>query len=189
MEWSDISSALTKLAPMIAAGIGGPLVGGAVATLEQVFGLTASTSATIEDRQSILAASISGATPDQLLALKKADQDYAIQMATLGFKDTESLAALSVQDRSSARDMAVKSGDTWTPRILALLVVGGWAAVQYFLLKHTIDPSMRELIARVLGTLDSALMCVLYFYFGGSASSHRQTELLAKSMPANNPPS
>lgn len=181
MAWTDALSVVEKLAPMLATGLLGPLAGGAVSMLEGVFGLTPTAAATTDDRQASIAAAISGATPDQLLALKKADQDYAVQMASLGFKDAESLAALAVQDRSSARDMAVKSGDIWTPSILAFLVVGGWATIQYFLLTHVVDGSMRELIARVLGTLDSALMCVLYFYFGGSASSNRKTELLAQS--------
>jgi hypothetical protein len=39
---------------------------------------------------------------------------------------------------------------------------------------------MRELIARVLGTLDSALMLVLSYYFGSSAGSAEKNQIMAQ---------
>jgi hypothetical protein len=55
--------------------------------------------------------------------------------------------------------------------------------VQWFLLTHIIDGSMRELIARVLGTLDGALMLVLSFYFGSSAGSQAKDTMIHNSVP------
>jgi hypothetical protein len=52
--------------------------------------------------------------------------------------------------------------------------------VQGFLLTHVIDGTMRELIARVLGTLDSALMLVLSYYFGSSAGSAEKNQIMAQ---------
>jgi hypothetical protein len=51
---------------------------------------------------------------------------------------------------------------------MSYVIVVCWAIIQYFLFTHVIDASMRELIARVLGTLDGALMLVLSFWFGSS---------------------
>ena len=69
------------------------------------------------------------------------------------------------------------------PPILSVLVVVAWVLVQFFLLSHVIDASMRELVARVLGTLDGALMLVLSYYFGSSSGSQAKDELLHKSSP------
>jgi hypothetical protein len=69
------------------------------------------------------------------------------------------------------------------PPILSVLVVVAWVLVQFFLLNHVIDASMRELVARVLGTLDGALMLVLSYYFGSSSGSQAKDEMLHKSSP------
>jgi hypothetical protein len=69
------------------------------------------------------------------------------------------------------------------PPILSVLVVVAWVLVQFFLLNHVIDASMRELVARVLGTLDGALMLVLSYYFGSSSGSQAKDDLLHKSSP------
>jgi hypothetical protein len=34
------------------------------------------------------------------------------------------------------------------------------------------------LVGRVLGTLDAALMCVLYYYFGSSAGSAQKNQIM-----------
>ena len=69
------------------------------------------------------------------------------------------------------------------PPRLSVLVVVAWVLVQFFLLNHVIDASMRELVARVLGTLDGALMLVLSYYFGSSSGSQAKDDLLHKSSP------
>ena len=52
--------------------------------------------------------------------------------------------------------------------MLALIVVVAWVGIQYTLLNTTVPQEMRELVARVLGTLDGALMVILSYYFGAS---------------------
>lgn len=51
-------------------------------------------------------AAISGATPEQMLALKKADHDFQLQMQALGFKQIADLEAIAA-DRKDARAMQV----------------------------------------------------------------------------------
>lgn len=125
-------------------------------------------------------AAIAQATPEQLAALKQADHDFSIKMQAMGFAHAEELARLAMADTQNAREREIRTGDSLTPRILAGLVVVGWLIVQGFLLTNIIDPSMRELIARVLGTLDAALTLVLSYYFGSSAGSKEKTQLMAK---------
>jgi hypothetical protein len=108
-------------------------------------------------------------TADQLSALKKIDADFKVQMKALDI-DLEQIAA---KDRDSARNMAIMTHD-WTPRILAVVVVAAWGITTWYLLQNVIEPSMREIIARVLGNLDSALVLVLSYYFG---SAHKHSDV------------
>ena len=153
---------ISSVAPTIASALGGPVAGMAVKALSgALFGHE-------EGSKDDIMAALSNPTGDQLAALKKIDADFKVQMKSLDI-DLERIAA---SDRDSARNMAILTHDL-TPRILALAVVVAWVVVQWFLLHNVIEPEMRELIARVLGTLDGALMLVLSYYFG---SAHKHAE-------------
>lgn len=184
MAWSDALSVVEKLAPMLATGLGGPLAGGAVSMLEGVFGLTPAAGATIDDRQASIATAISGATPDQLLALKKADQDYSVQMATLGFKDAETLAGLTVQDRESARQMQISTKSVTAP-LLAAFITLGFFGVLAAMMFYPLPVATHDALMLMLGALGTAWTGVVSYYFGSSAGSDRKTELLAQSTPAS----
>lgn len=174
-DWKTI---IKSVAPMLGAALGGPLGGLAVSAIGQALGVDDKTAESVK-------AAILGATPEQLLALKQEENRFAEHMAELGYKDVESLERIAADDRASARSMVVATGDVWTPRLLAALVVIAWCVVQGFLLNNVIEPSMRELIARVLGTLDSALTLVLAFYFGSSSTSHFKTRMMVDQLRGN----
>lgn len=169
VDWKTI---VKSVAPMIGTALGGPLGGLAVSAIGEALGVDDNTVENVKT-------AVMGASPEQLLALKQEENRFSEHMAELGYKDIESLNNIAASDRASARSMAVATGDIWTPRLLAALVVMAWCLVQWFLLHHVIEPSMRELIARVLGTLDSALTLVLAFYFGSSSGSRSKTEMMA----------
>jgi hypothetical protein len=151
-----------SVAPTLATAMGGPVAGMAVKAISNA--LFGHENGTDED----IAAALANPTSDQLAALKKIDADFKVQMKSLDI-DLEKIAAA---DRDSARNMAIATHD-WTPRVLAVAIVLSWGVVQWFLLHNVIDASMRELVARVLGTLDGALMLVLSYYFG---SAHKHTD-------------
>lgn len=153
-----------SVAPTIATALGGPVAGMAVKALSGA--LFGHDGATEEEIKTALA----NPTADQLAALKKIDADFKVQMKSLDI-DLERIAA---SDRDSARNYAILTHDL-TPRILAVIVVVAWGTVQWFMLHNVIEASMRELIARVLGTLDGALMLVLSYYFG-SAHKHSDSQ-------------
>jgi len=151
-----------SVAPTIATALGGPVAGMAVKALSgALFGRD-------DASQDEIQAALANPTADQLAALKKIDADFKVQMKSLDI-DLERIAA---SDRDSARNYAILTHDL-TPRIIAILVIAAWVVVQWFLLHNIIPDAMRELIARVLGTLDGALMLVLSYYFG-SAHKHGQ---------------
>ena len=140
-----------SVAPTIATALGGPIAGMAVKALSGA--LFGHEDGTEEDIQAALA----NPTGDQLAALKKIDADFKTQMKSLDI-DLERIAA---DDRASARQMQIATHD-WTPRAIAIVFI------QWHLLNNTIPADMRELVARVLGTLDAALTLVLSYYFGAS---------------------
>jgi hypothetical protein len=177
--WTDALNVVAKLAPTIASVIGGPLAGGAVTALESIFGITPQPSASIDARQDAVAAAISGATPEQLAAMRKADQDYAARMAEAGFKDTETLAALSVQDRASARQMQISTKSVTAP-ILAMFVTFGFFGVLGVMMFYTLPAATHDALMLMLGSLGTAWTGVIAYYFGSSAGSDRKTELMAK---------
>jgi len=148
---------LGSVAPTIATALGGPVAGIAVKALSGA--LFGHQDGTEDDIMSALA----NPNGDQLAALKKIDADFKTQMKSLDI-DLERIAA---SDRDSARQMAIQTHD-WTPRILAVVVICAWVFIQWHLLNSVIPDVMRELIARVLGTLDAALTLVLSYYFGSS---------------------
>jgi len=118
-------------------------------------------------------------TAEQIASIQTAEIALKARAQEMGL-DFEKLA---VADRSSARQMQISTG-SFVPPTLSIMIVVAWSAVQYFLLTHVIDPSMRELIARVLGTLDGALMLVLSFYFGSSSGSQAKDTMLHNSTPS-----
>lgn len=178
MKWTDILPALAKFAPTIAAAAGGPLAGTAVNAIETALGLNKS-NGDLSQRQDDVASAIAGATPDQLLALKKADNDFQVQMAELGFKDAEALATLDTQDRDSARKREEDVKD-WTPRVLAGAVTAGFFAVLLYMMMHDVPATTKDVLNIMLGSLGTAWVSIVAYYFGSSSGSDRKTELMAK---------
>ena len=164
MEW------LTQIAPGIATALGGPLAGLAVTAISKALGI---------DEKDVQSTIESGKlSAEQLASLKQAEIELQAKAQELGLN----FEKLTVDDRKSAREMQI-STKSLVPALLSILVVTAWGLIQYFLLTHLIAQEMRELVARVLGTLDSALMLVLSFYFGSSSSSQNKDELLHRSTP------
>jgi hypothetical protein len=164
MEW------LTQIAPGIATALGGPLAGLAVTAISKALNIDE------KDVQSTIEQGKLSA--DQLSSLKQAEIELQAKAQELGLN----FEKLAVDDRKSAREMQV-STKSFVPALLSILVVCAWAIIQYFLLTHVIAQEMRELVARVLGTLDGALMLVLSFYFGGSSDSQDKDAMLHRSTP------
>ena len=167
----DWKSVVGTVAPTIATALGGPLAGLAVKAIGGVFGL--GEGATEAD----VAAKLAGATPDDLLRLKEADQKFAIEMRRLDV-DLERIAA---GDRDSARQMQ-RETRSWAVPVLASVVVSGFIASSIAVLGGWVDglkdPLIAALVGSVLGNITAATMLVLNFYFGTTASSRTKDETI-----------
>jgi hypothetical protein len=121
-----------------------------------------------------LAEAAAKATPEQLLALKKAEQDFAVRMRELDV-DLERIAN---EDRNSARDREIKTKDL-TPRLLAGSITLGYFGVLFFMLLNGLPTTGgSEAMLVMLGTLGTAWGGVVAYYFGSSAGSKEKTDAM-----------
>lgn len=142
---------IKDFAPGIATALGGPLAGVAVSAIANKLGIE-----------------------DTLEAVQEAIQKPENRERLIELENEKFKAVLA--DKASARESnaAIITG-RYSPLvaklvhpILSVAVVSAWIGVQFVMLNTTIPQEMRELVARVLGTLDGALMLVLSFHFGAS---------------------
>lgn len=169
MDWQSV---VKTVAPWIGTALGGPLGGAAVGAIADALNLSDKTESAIKQ-------ALSGVTPEQMLALKNADQAFSVKMQELGFQNAKDMEELAVHDRDSARNREIQTKDN-ANKWIAGFVIAVWALINVLVLCLDMPKGSEQLIARLLGTLDAALMCVLYYYFGGSKGSDRKTELLAQ---------
>lgn len=168
----DIFPVLKTIAPWIATALGGPLGGLAVDVATQALGVNEKTA---EGLKSALA----GATQEQILALKKADQEFAVQMQELGFKRETDLEKITSDDRASARDMQ-KVNKSVVPALLTCFVVGAFTATLVLLLKFDVPATNRDIVVYMIGQLSGGFTSALAFWLGTTRHSENKTELLAK---------
>ena len=62
---------------------------------------------------------------------------------------------------------------------VSLAVLALWAYVQLVLLRDEIPAPNRDLVLRMLGVLDAAVLTVLTYWLGSSVGSARKSEALA----------
>jgi hypothetical protein len=156
---------LKTVAPTLALAVGGPFGPLAAAAIHVALGTTDQASAE---------KALVNATPDQLLALKKADQDFEVQIEKLGIEK----AKLAYDDTASARarEMSVKDA---TPHILAYGITVGFFGILGYLLWNGKPPG-GDVIMVMLGALGSAWAGVISYYFGSSAGSAAKDGTISK---------
>jgi hypothetical protein len=165
--WKDIIGAV---APTLATALGGPLAGVAVSALSDK--LLGKGDGTADE----VGAAIVAGGPDALAKIKAADQAFAVQMRQL---DVD-VDRLHQADRASARDRESRAGDSWTPRLLALLVTAGFFGVLGWLLTAGKPETGGDALLVMLGGLGGAWTAIIAYYFGSSAGSQAKTELMAR---------
>lgn len=173
---SDIANIIKVVAPWIGTALGGPLGGLAVEAASNALGLSAKTSDAVKQ-------AIGGASPEQMLALKKADQDFAIQMQALGFKNEADLEAVAASDRDSARKMQIGT-PSWVPAALSVFVTFGYFIVLIGMMTKSLVISDSQVALMMLGSLTTAWGSVLAYWFGTTRESNRKSDMLAQSSPA-----
>jgi len=175
-----LTDILKKTFPFIsaAASLGGPPAALAANLLGKALG-TENQPAPVEPTQAGVMAVLAkaSATPEQLLAAQKAEIDLQLQKASLEPHHQEELERIAAADRASARERQIAVRDR-VPAILALSVTVGFFALLFLMLKYPPPAANEKLLYLLLGTLSTAWVAIITYYFGSSAGSDRKTDLL-----------
>lgn len=161
---------LKAVLPWIGTAVAGPLGGMAVKFFADKIGVPAEKAQDIESW-------LRGATAEDLLKAKQADQEFQVKMAELGFKQVYEIEALGVKDRESARDREIKTGDS-TNKILAIVYSLGYFALLGFACFKGFPEVNREILNALLGILSAAQLQIMNYYFGSSKSSNDKNDAM-----------
>jgi hypothetical protein len=172
---ADFTDIIKTVAPWIGTALGGPLGGMALTAAANALGLPAATTDSLKQ-------AISGATPDQMLALKQADNNFALQMKTLDIQSVDQLAALQVENTKDARAMQV-STRSWVPGVLACTVTVGFFGILFGMMTGKLSTDGNQALYIMLGALGAAWGAIINYFFGSSAGSARKDELAAGAQP------
>jgi len=148
----ELLSLLKGVAPALATAVAGPLGGAAVSAIAGKFG--------VSDSVEAVAKAIAG-DPQAAQKLAELELEYA---------------KLDASDRDSARkrelEIATSAAAPWYSKMVTPILAVGmfllWAGVNILLLSSNIPDAMREIVIRMLGSLDAATMLILSYYFGNS---------------------
>lgn len=158
MDWKSI---VKSVAPMLGTALGGPMAGAATKFIAEKF-LGKSDATESEISEAVL-----GASPEQLLQIKKLDVDFRTRMREL---DVD-VFKMEVADRSSARDLAKVD---MRPHIaLSAIYTTGYFVMVYLFMtgKVQIDAGLKTEFSIVLGVMTAAQTMIMQFWFGSSSGS------------------
>ena len=155
---NKLKSLLGAFAPTLGAAIGGPLGGQAGQIISKVLG--------VPNNPKSLEQAMNNLTAEQMLELKKAEQDFEVQMKELEVD----VFALEVQDTQDARG---KFSKDWTARVMGIATVGGFLGYIFLVTLQPPEQNSEALINLVLGYLGGLASAVISFYFGASNTPDR----------------
>jgi hypothetical protein len=167
-DWKEV---VKTIAPTLGkvVSIANPMAGLALSTLSEV--LLGKLDGTEED----ISLALKVATPEQLLLLKQADNQFKLDMEKLELD----FSNLDQQDRSGARDMASKT--SLYPQIaLSVFYIGGYFGLLFLFVTGGVQvpDTLKTEFNMLLGMLSAPMLNILNFWFGSSKSSHDKNQLL-----------
>lgn len=172
MDWKNI---IATVAPWIGTAIGGPLGGMAVEAAANALGLSDKTVDAVKG-------AIMGASPETLLALKEADQNFALQMQSLGFQNVKDLEAIAAGDRDSARKMQMEN-KSFMPAVITAGILSGFAGTLVVMFFVPIPVANRDMIIYMVGQLSGFAGSAVAFWLGTTRGSEDKTRMLAQAPP------
>jgi hypothetical protein len=174
MDWKDV---IRTVAPTLAGVLATPAAGVAVKVLADTV-LGGSSGDQAKDEAAIKEVLSNGLTPELRAKMIDAEaevkrQAFELRKALID-QDTAMYRA-DVDDRASARRAAVEGDNAkrvfWLTVTVFIIVVGVEAAVLFLGVPKGLDGQM---VGRILGTFDAALLAAIYYTFGSSAGSARK---------------
>ena len=167
MNWLET---ISKVAPVVASALGGPLAGVAVTALGELFGIS-------EPTQSKIQAVIENGqmTGEQITAIRTLEMQLKADEAERGFRYSE----LEFKDTANARQLKIATGSLFPELLSTFVSLGFFGVLAWMLYKPSAMESQPLLI--MLGTLGAAFGSVIAYWLGNNKGSDRTKELLANS--------
>jgi len=166
-DWKKL---IGGVAPALGLALGGPMAAAAIKVIADK--MLGNPEASKDDVAAALAQGLNG---DQVIALRKAEQEFDLQMKQLEIdvmqlnKDTEGAYLKDVQD-ARARQVANKDP---TPQVILSVLFVLWAATFAMFYFGTLpdDEFVRALIVRAYATVETGLTGAIAYFIGSSRGS------------------
>lgn len=171
----DFKELVTKAAPWIGTALGGPLGGLAVEAATRALGVSDKTAEGLK-------AALAGASSEDMLKLKQADQEFQLHMQELGYKQITDLENIASNDRANARDMQ-KTIRSWVPAALSVIVTVGFLGLLTGMMVGWLKVSESQALLLMLGSLTTGWGAVMNYWLGSTSGSSVKTDIIAKSQP------
>lgn len=111
--------------------------------------------------------------PEQQLAFEQAAAKTEADLVT-------ALARVDADDRASARAREIQTQDGRNVWWLAVGVTAGFFGVMFYMLNYPVPKEAERVIDVMLGSLGTAWIAVISYYFGSSNGSARKHDLIDK---------
>lgn len=165
-QWKEL---VGSVAPTLAGMLGGPLAGVAVSMLAET--LLDDPQATEDD----VASTLSAARVTDLNKLKNLEKDVRVQLRELGIQEK----SLINDDKADARARHRELRDMM-PGVLSVLLTLGFFGVLAALITGQADPGNEVVLQVMLGSLSTAWIGSMQFFFGTTQSSRDKNRLLLR---------
>ena len=160
---------LSQIAPTIATCLGGPLAGLAVTALSKVLDIAPDKVQAVIDSGKMSA--------EQIAQIKIAEMELQKQEQQLGLNFEQ----LAVEDRKSARTMQIETKST-VPAVLSYGITFGFFGILLSIMLGYAQDNNQPLLI-MLGSLGTAWVCVISFWFGSTNGSQKKDQMLFESSP------
>ncbi|CAN7435944.1 hypothetical protein [Paraburkholderia terricola] len=180
---------LKTVAPWLVTALTGGVPGIAAMAASAIAGKLGFTDGSVDAVRSALTGQ--QMTPEQLLALKQADDDFALKMRQAGFMHAENMAGIQVQadrvaadDRASARNFAVAEHDHTARNLAYMYTVALFAVIGLEFLLAARQIRLDDGVMRALDTLFGILIAMVLgskeYFFGSSSRADRQAAAITQ---------
>ena len=160
----------------VAASLGGPLGTMAAKTVGTALGINIPDTSEDGITKAITDAQIKD--PNALIKIQQAEHDFQLQMEKLGLDSIEKLEKIASDDRvnARAREIAVKDK---IPAIMAITVTAGFFGLLALMVFRNIPMDSQVIINVMVGSLGTAWVGIVNYYFGSSSGSVQKTAIMA----------
>jgi len=180
---------LKTVAPWLVTALTGGVPGIAAMAASAIAGRLGLTDGSVDAVRSALTGQ--QMTPEQLLALRQADDDFALKMRQAGFTHAENMAGIQVQadrvaadDRASARNFAAAEHDHTARNLAYMYTVALFAVIGLEFLLAARQIRLDDGVMRALDTLFGILIAMVLgskeYFFGSSSRADRQAAAITQ---------